>query len=422
MEINLDNSLIFDIELVLPAMTKATVKFMNNASLRSKYVPFINTFVLNFIRLISSKKECLAISKDKNDYYYVSSYSKMMHVYDQLIANDLIKEVPGFFDKFNPENSRTTRIWPTEKAVNLLENFDQREFKKGIKTLSKKVDTVNDAIVMKDMEKKVVKLSKELDFYKKQLQEGKDIVKINKFMWNVDIDFIDPYTYVPQVQFRRIYSRCKPSKEIIKIAEELQYGGRLYAYYMNLSKDYRKRLLLNRKPVCEIDFSAMSPTIFYALEGLKAPDNIYGVDIPEIPLSSDEIRTICKHIFVKLTNCSSAPQRFFDNIHKWLKVKKGIQLRTDHLKMIYDAFVEKHEAISKYFLNKKNASGLLAQKIDSDIALDIVKHFVLVKKVPCLPIHDSFIVQKEYEEELMQVMLETFKKHTGQEAKLKKEF
>ena len=47
---------------------------------------------------------------------------------------------------------------------------------------------------------------------------------------------------------------------------------------------------------------------------------------------------------------------------------------------------------------------------DSLIAEDILRHF-LNKKIPCLTIHDSFIVPIHHKDELFQVMTEIYFKH-----------
>ena len=49
---------------------------------------------------------------------------------------------------------------------------------------------------------------------------------------------------------------------------------------------------------------------------------------------------------------------------------------------------------------------------DSKIALSVIGYFT-EKNIPILPIHDSFIVQKKYREELRKIMSESFENVTG---------
>jgi len=49
--------------------------------------------------------------------------------------------------------------------------------------------------------------------------------------------------------------------------------------------------------------------------------------------------------------------------------------------------------------------------LDSRIALDVLDHFAK-QNIPILAIHDSFIVQDKYKNELWQIMENTYEKHT----------
>jgi hypothetical protein len=71
----------------------------------------------------------------------------------------------------------------------------------------------------------------------------------------------------------------------------------------------------------------------------------------------------------------------------------------------------------KYF---KTGFGLKAQFIDSRIAERVLLHFAK-RNIPCLPIHDSFLMHHGYESELEDQMLMAFREVTGQEGAIKAE-
>jgi hypothetical protein len=77
----------------------------------------------------------------------------------------------------------------------------------------------------------------------------------------------------------------------------------------------------------------------------------------------------------------------------------------------------KHERIAKYF---KTGFGLKAQFIDSQIAERVLLHFAK-RNIPCLPIHDSFIMHHGYQAELDDEMRKAFKEVTKQEGAIKAE-
>ena len=70
-----------------------------------------------------------------------------------------------------------------------------------------------------------------------------------------------------------------------------------------------------------------------------------------------------------------------------------------------------HNPIDHYFCNGTE-TGLRVMNLDSRIALDIVDHFAK-QNIPILAVHDSFIVQEKYEDELRQTMENTYEKHTN---------
>ena len=76
---------------------------------------------------------------------------------------------------------------------------------------------------------------------------------------------------------------------------------------------------------------------------------------------------------------------------------------------LYEKFVELNPAISDYI---GSGHGLRLQNIDSEIASKILMYFTK-KSVPCLCVHDSFIVPEVYGDELMQVMKEFYKERLG---------
>jgi len=63
-----------------------------------------------------------------------------------------------------------------------------------------------------------------------------------------------------------------------------------------------------------------------------------------------------------------------------------------------------HDKIEDYFFKK---SALYFQKYDSDIALNVVTTLA-DRGIPILPVHDSFVVEKQYKELLRKTMMEEY--------------
>lgn len=70
-------------------------------------------------------------------------------------------------------------------------------------------------------------------------------------------------------------------------------------------------------------------------------------------------------------------------------------------------FKDKHEAILNLI-----GKGLKMQFLDSKIAERIILN-MMKKEIPVLGIHDSFVVQKEHENDLYDEMINCYKMETG---------
>jgi len=114
---------------------------------------------------------------------------------------------------------------------------------------------------------------------------------------------------------------------------------------------------------------------------------------------------------------SKTPEEALDGIrgqnYKEIKKKKGKELKppeieslsNDDLQPVMDKLIEKHVPISDDYIF--SGFGNTLQWIDSQIAEVIMLHFAL-QGYPCLPMHDSFIVDFRLEEELKEMMEKVF--------------
>ena len=75
---------------------------------------------------------------------------------------------------------------------------------------------------------------------------------------------------------------------------------------------------------------------------------------------------------------------------------------------MFEKFWEKHHQV--YHLLFKDKIWKKLQYIESNIALKILST-LYEKNIIAIPIHDSFIVQKRYEKELLNAMYNSFKKY-----------
>jgi len=170
-------------------------------------------------------------------------------------------------------------------------------------------------------------------------------------------------------------------------------GGRYYGgWWQTIPSEYRKYIVINGKATVEIDFSGLHPAILYAKEGLVLPEDPYS------PILGKKYRHLGKKLFNALINAKSDPKgpprgvkiKFPDQPLSWEEIKERIY--------------EVHTPIRHYFCT---GAGLWLMHEDSLLATGVLNHFANMG-VPCLPVHDSFLVHHGYEEELHNKMMELF--------------
>jgi len=208
----------------------------------------------------------------------------------------------------------------------------------------------------------------------------------------------------------------------------LDRGGRFYGpWYQNVYKKYRPKIMIDGAPVVEVDYSSYHPRILYALKGLSVPEDPYTLD--EFP-DSDSMRGFLKPFLLMIIN-SKTPDGAMDAIREAnLKNKKRgkgtikppeiASLSNDDLRLVMGKLVEKHKPIKEYLFS---GFGDTLQWIESQIAEIIMLHFAL-QGYPCLPVHDSFIVDTRLEDELKEIIervyVHNFKKDIPVEDNLNK--
>ena len=207
-----------------------------------------------------------------------------------------------------------------------------------------------------------------------------------------------------QVSLRRIFAKGR-----------LDRGGRFYkGWWQTIPKQFRRYITINGQPALEVDFSEMHPTMLYLLSGQSPPDNIYDLGIralqdppydPEIEPHKSR-RKLVKQFINALINDEHGQHRLS------VQASKKLGLSHEQLKQL---LLDKHPVIGKAL---RTDTGLYLQYLDSEIACRVMLRLI-DQSIVVLPIHDSFIVQSEFEPELVQAMRLEFAIQFNAEARLK---
>ena len=152
-----------------------------------------------------------------------------------------------------------------------------------------------------------------------------------------------------------------------------------------------------------------------SMRGIPYEDDPYTVVVDKFPtLSHGEkpvIRSFLKKVLQAIINSDYQADAVSSGNYELYVVsndESGTKdiLRSHGIKVkdLVLAFQESHEPISRFFYS---AIGLELQYLDSQIALRVIDSFNR-KLIPVLSIHDSFIVQSRYRDQLHRFMSQSY--------------
>ena len=182
----------------------------------------------------------------------------------------------------------------------------------------------------------------------------------------------------------------------------LKTGGRFYGgWWQNIPKAFRSKLIVDGKRMVEFDYSNLHPTILYLQEGLEPPRDSYSLVIAEnlqdVQTNRAALRSMIKKAFNAMLNANKPMRNAPGGV-----VPKDFGLKWSQ---VSDAVLKSHEGIAHHFYS---GAGLRLQKVDSQIAEKVLLHFA-ERRLPILPLHDSFLMHHGFEKELPNAMRKAFK-------------
>lgn len=236
----------------------------------------------------------------------------------------------------------------------------------------------------------------------------------NTTITNPQVDYTTNMT-IPLIGFCEI--NCVLFKKLRCVIKRVfnngsfRQGGRFYdAEYQFLSEEERSWITIDDEPVVEIDYKTFHSRILYHKEGIDIKGDLYQMAHPE-----KELRPAIKKLMNIMINTKSdfrAVKAFEDDL---MEDEKDAEIKTSMLRHKVDAWSlvrmirKAHKPIEKYF---DAGIGIKVQYKDSELARRILTYF-MKKKIPCLIVHDSFLVQEKYKDELYTIMMNEYKKMFG---------
>lgn len=186
-----------------------------------------------------------------------------------------------------------------------------------------------------------------------------------------------------------------------------ELGGRFYgAFYQGMPKEFRKDILINGEHTVELDYAAHHMRMSYNREKIDYRED------PYLALTDDEKeRKTFKNLLLIAINAETVAKAIkgFRKACVAIPKEDRIELTNANILKLMARIYKAHKPIAHYI---SSGAGLRLQNIDSQITEAILMRMTR-QAIPCLPVHDSYIVSVRHREVLYQAMIEEYEKVMG---------
>jgi hypothetical protein len=219
---------------------------------------------------------------------------------------------------------------------------------------------------------------------------------------------------------RRVEKRTVSLRQHNKFVRRIFYrgdwnlGGRYHGgWWQQIPSELRKHILIDGNQTQEIDFSGFHISLAYGLEGLSPPTDPYALNLTDTRLTDKQRRSAVKLLALTAINAKDRKTAFMAFRNEMNREQAGadnkISFTDDLLTVLLEGFLYENPSIAHYLCADK---GVELMAIDGNITSRLVEHFTQ-KNIPILTVHDSYIVEFEYEDELIRVMNNACEKELG---------
>ncbi|WBF68505.1 hypothetical protein LN040_05215 [Desulfovibrio subterraneus] len=372
----------------------------------------IEIVILNLIKNYHNSNVETAYFRKRGMYKALSRYNPrnvghdaIVHVVDGLKASGFIGEKIGFYDRKNQTQSRASRMIAKQPLVDLA---NKHSVTPGSFCKHKNFAP----IILKDelgTLKEYGKSNGRAQDHSEAIAMRNNVRMINELLERTEI--VAPYSPAtgPSLTVSTPTALSSIDKTLYRVFNgSFKSGGRFYGgWWETVSKDVRKQILINGEGVVERDFRAIHPTILY-IDKTGHPPKGDPYILPGFE-GDRTMRKIVKLAMLILINAKTEE----DSIHALEgkveadeSLSNAVALKYDELDYadVIRQIKEFHPAIKDEL---GSGIGIRLQYKDSRLAEAIMLQLA-EKNIPCLPVHDSFIVQSQYEDELVKAMQSTF--------------
>jgi hypothetical protein len=359
---------------------------------KSKYEMVLESFVIN---LLQCRKDGW-LRTPRNSSFFAS----YQHVTAGTIKNvslyfkklGYIKILNGYFDRTGDHTSYVTKVNAKSEFFRELEDYGVPSSTRELNRLLM-FKATPERIILKDENKEELALD-----HTRAVAQRANLRRYNELLAQSEVELNGDVLLLPSLH--RVYNNGRFS-----------HGGRYYGgAWESVNAENRKTILIDGQSVTECDYSALHYHMLYSKKGLKCSGDPYDLSVIANGYGVQEVpRKAIKSLALLMINCASprgAKAEHTKEINK--RKRKGelvYEMEPAVRDKVMEAIVERHSEIVDSFY-RKNSFKL--QNSDSKITEMVLKHFT-GKGVLVLPVHDGYVVQRAYQDELRDVMGDAYK-------------
>lgn len=376
------------------------------------------------------------------------SPDQLRHVVDWLIELGYIEPLSAK-NAIAKQDRRQSRMRATKR---LIDRFDELQVAPLMVIRHEEAET----IILKDSKKKLIeyqdtdethRMREEMKFINELLAKtlinlympDDDLRKLNDRMRTGEIEYAEAHPEDTTEDQESTDEEPRGAidftlKTLRRVFNNGQFdqGGRLYGgFWQSLPRESRKYIRINHMNTVEEDFSSMHINLAYWRQGIPVPvDDLYTLD--GFPEGTRKVVKACLLTMINTKDQADAMRSIKARItgHRFAKKEIGGEKKTikeiiqkkDRITLppevqiedVIRAFELKHKAIGDWFFSGR---GRELQYWDSVVAVRILLKLA-AEGVPCLPLHDSFIVSEPNVRGLREIMREAFFEVTGRYPKM----
>ncbi len=349
----------------------------------------------------------------RRDYY---TYDIMRGVFSALDTLGITETKLGFIN-LNDKSSRQTKVRINDDYIETLCNIDN----KMIEDIAPP-----ELIVLKQRGRYADKINyiddKETNAMRKDLIAYNELRQSSTLTLNgVNVNSLNESGR----EFINLYGVNINEDEIIKLRnpyvyrvfnETFKLGGRFYgSIEASMNSELRNHLCINGNKTVEKDFACVHIRMLYNKKKLDLKEDAYDM----LTDGDENLRDLYKLIGLVSIN-SKCKENALNGIRyeiskRYRSKKKNMKINSkknynliklfpnlsdSSIDVYYQKWVDAHSKISKYL---NSDIGIKLQNKDSKIASGVINHFTK-KDIPVLVVHDSFLIEEKYEDELVDVM------------------